>query len=65
MEHYLRAFVNYMQDDWAKWLPGAEFAANDTPSATILASPFLSNSGQNPRLGFEPPEPLAPDLTAQ
>ena len=23
MEHYLRAYVNYMQDDWAQWLPGA------------------------------------------
>jgi len=65
MEHYLRAFVNYMQDDWAKWLPGAEFAANNAPSSTTLASPFLANSGQNPRLGFEPPEPLPEDLTSQ
>ena len=65
MEHYLRAFVNYMQDDWAKWIPGAEFAGNNTPSATTLASPFLANYGQNPRLGFEPPEPLPTDITAQ
>ena len=65
MEHDLRAFVNYMQDDWAKWLSGAEFAANNAPSATTLASPFLANSGQNPRLGFEPPERVASDLTAQ
>lgn len=64
MEHYLRAFVNYMQDDWAKWVPGAEFSANNAPSSTTLASPFLANSGQNPRLGFEPPEPLPSDLTA-
>ena len=65
MEHYLRAFVNYMQDDWAKWIPGAKFSANNSPSATTVASPFLANSGQNPRLGFEPPEPLPTDLTAQ
>lgn len=65
MEHYLRAFVNYMQDDWAQWLPGAEFSANNASSSTTLASPFLANSGQNPRLGFEPPEPLPPTLTAQ
>ena len=65
MEHYLRAFVNYMQNDWAKWIPGAEFAANNAPSATTLASPFLANSGQNPRLGFEPPEPLPTDMTAE
>ena len=38
---------------------------NNAPSATTLASPFLANSGQNPHLRFEPPEPLATDLTAQ
>ena len=54
-----------MQDDWAKWLPGAEFSANNTPSSTTLASPFLANSGQNPHLGFKPPEPLPAELTAQ
>ena len=65
MEHYLQAFVNYMQDDWAKWIPGAEFTANNAPSAITLTSPFLVNSGQNPCLRFKPPEPLATDLTAQ
>lgn len=29
MEHYLRAYMHYMQVDWAKWLPGAEFAVNN------------------------------------
>ena len=65
MEYYLRAFVNYMQDNWAKWTPGVEFASNNAPSATTLASPFLANCGQNPRLGFEPSEPLRPGITAQ
>ena len=65
MKHYLQAFVNYMQDDWAKWIPGAEFAANNAPSATTLTSPFLVNSGQNPHLRFKPSEPLVTDLTAQ
>ena len=65
MEHYLRAFVNYMQDDWAKWVSGVEFSANNAPSAITLASPFLANSGQNPRLGFEPLEPLPTNMTAQ
>lgn len=54
-----------MQDDWARWIPGAEFAANNAPCATTLASPFLANSEQNPRLGFEPSEPLRPGITAQ
>ena len=65
MEHYLRAYVNYMQDDWVKWLPGAEFSSNNTDSSSTLASPFLANYGQHPRVGFEPAEPLPQDLTAQ
>ena len=43
----------------------AEFAVNNAPSAITLASPFLANSGQNPRLRFKPSEPLDTDLTAQ
>ena len=65
MEHYLQAFCNYMQDDWAKWVLGAEFSANNAPSATTLASPFLANSGQNSHLEFEPSESLLTDITAQ
>ena len=34
MEQYLRVFVNHQQDDWVKWLPLAEFAANDGRSET-------------------------------
>ena len=65
MEHYLQAFVNYMQNDWAKWLPGAEFSINNTPFSTTLASPFLTNFRQNSCLGFKPPESLPAELTAQ
>lgn len=28
VEQYLRAFTNYRQDDWAEYLPIAEFALN-------------------------------------
>ena len=45
MKHYLQAFWNYMQDDWAKWVSDTEFFANNAPSAITLASPFLTNSG--------------------
>ena len=65
MEHYLQAFVNYMQDDWAKWIPGTEFAVNNVLSAITLTSSFLVNSSQNPHLRFKSSEPLATDLTAQ
>lgn len=54
MEQYLRHFCNYHQDNWAELLPSAEFAANNTHSISISCTPFLANSGQHPRLGFEP-----------
>ena len=54
-----------MQDDWTKWIPGAEFTVNNALSAITLTSPFLVNSGQNPHLRFKPSEPLVTDLTAQ
>ena len=52
MKHYLQAFVNYMQDDWAKWIPGAEFTVNNVSSVITLASFFLVNSGQNSHLCY-------------
>jgi hypothetical protein len=55
MEQYLRQFVSYQQDDWANWLPMAEFVANNSRNETTGTSPFLANSGQHPRMGFEPP----------
>jgi hypothetical protein len=27
-EYYLRCFVNFEQDDWARWLPLAQFTYN-------------------------------------
>ena len=34
MEAYLRAFVNFEQNDWARLLPMAEFAYNNAKNAT-------------------------------
>ena len=65
IKHYLQAFINYMQDDWAKWIPGAEFAANNAPSAITLTSFFLVNFSQNSHLRFKSSESLAINLTAQ
>ena len=53
MEEYLRAHVNYLQDNWVQYLSLAEFAANNQESATTRASPFFATSGLNPRLDFE------------
>jgi hypothetical protein len=53
MEQYLRAHVNYLQDDWAEWLPVAEFAANNQASETTGSSPFFANKGFDPRCQFD------------
>ena len=65
MKHYLQAFVNYMQDDWAKWISDAEFTVNNASSVITLASSFLVNSDQNPHLRFKSLESLVTDLTVQ
>jgi len=53
LEQYLRAFVSFMQDDWAAWLPSAEFATNNHFFESTQCTPFLANSGQHPRMGLE------------
>ena len=62
MEQYLRAYVNYLQDDWPDWLPLAEFTGNNTKSETTKVSPFFANKGFHPRMGFEPAEPLPSNI---
>ena len=39
MEQYLRAYVNYQQDDWTDKFPMAEFAYNNAKQETIKESP--------------------------
>ena len=48
LEQYLRAYVNYLQDDWEAWLHLAEFATNNHASETTGMSPFFANYGQDP-----------------
>jgi hypothetical protein len=48
MEQYLWAHVNYLQDDWAKWLLLAEFTTNNQASETTGSSPFCANKGFDP-----------------
>ena len=49
LEQYLRAYVNYEQNNWSQLLPQAEFAYNNSTSATTQQSPFFINFGFNPR----------------
>src|SRR6202008_1417822 len=49
MEQYLRAYVNYQQDDWVDFLPLAEFAYNNSVNATTGMTPFFANYGMHPK----------------
>ncbi len=62
MKHYLQVFVNYMQNDWAKWLSEVEFIVNNTSLLIILTSFFLINLSQNSRLDFKSSESLLKNL---
>jgi len=54
LEQYLRIYCNYQQDNWADLLPLAEFAYNNTPSATTGVSPFFANKGYHPSISVYP-----------
>jgi hypothetical protein len=57
LEQYLRSQVSYLQDDWVRWLPLAEFAVNNATNESTRTTPFFANYGFHPHLGFEPVRP--------
>src|SRR5260221_10706319 len=59
IEAYLRVFVSHCQDDWADWLPLAEFAYNNRIHSATCCTPFKLDSGQHPRMGSEPTQSSA------
>ena len=48
VETFLQFVTNYKQDDWARWLPLAQFTHNNWPSDTTGKSPFFLLMGYNP-----------------
>jgi len=48
LEQYLRAYVNYQQDNWKELLPMAEFAYMNGYQESIKSTPFFANHGVNP-----------------
>jgi hypothetical protein len=54
MEQYLRAYINYQQDNWAQYLPLTKFATNNHVSKTTGLLPFFTKYGMHPKLDFEP-----------
>jgi len=53
LEQYLRMYVNYRQNNWAKWLAMAEFAFNNKVHTVTKMSLFQVNYGREPRMGFD------------
>ena len=52
LEHYIRCFCNFQQNDWADLLPMAEFAYNNSLAAGTQLPPFYANYGFNPRCNW-------------
>lgn len=61
LEHYLRAYVNWNQDDWPQWLPIAQLVYNKTTRRGANESPAQSLMGYRPRfqINIEGPEESA------
>lgn len=57
MEQYIRAYIYYLQEDCATWLPLDESDSNNTELEITKITPFLANQAFYPRIGFEPVEP--------
>ena len=53
MEAYLRAFVNFEQNGWARLLPMAKFAYNNAKNACIGYMLFELNCGYQPRMSYK------------
>lgn len=53
MEQYLRAYINFEQDDWVTWLPKAEFAYNNAFNSSIKMSSFFANLGYHLRMSYK------------
>ena len=54
LDQYLWLFVNEWQDNWYNLLPMAEFQHNNHVYSTTQQPPFLLNTRQLSRVGFEP-----------
>lgn len=55
LEHYLRQYCNYHQDNWESLLPLAEFCYNNNVHESTGTTPFFANYGYHPRFDIETP----------
>lgn len=49
LEHYLRCFCTYHQDDWYELLPRAQFAYNNSIHSTLNQTPAFALMGYHPQ----------------
>ena len=49
LEHYLRQYCNYAQNDWYEMLQLAEYSYNNSVTTATQMSPFYANYGFHPR----------------
>ena len=62
LEQYLRAYVNYQQDNWARLFSIAEYAYNNAVNASTGLTLFKALMGYNPDFNIEmsqEPEPAS------
>ena len=59
LKQYLHIYCNYQQDNWSKLLLLAEFAYNNTLSATTGISPFFANKEYYPNITVHPEHDIA------
>jgi len=48
LEQYLRAYINYQQEDWGAYLPLVKLAYNNGYQQTITNTPLFANYGTQP-----------------
>ena len=53
LKQYIRSFINFTQDDWADYIPLAEYTYTDSPGAASGYSPFYIVFREHP-----PPPPM-------
>jgi len=62
LDHYLRTYCTWDQDNWVELLPFTEFCYNNTVHSTTKLTPFFAAYQQHPQNNFKYPEEADPEL---
>src|SRR5712672_736448 len=65
LEQYLRLYCGSRQDDWAHWLPLAQYTHNSWPNATTKKAPFELILGFVPQAHQPDREATVPDINTR